>query len=1360
LNCQGTNATCYGVDDGSVCINTTGLGSNYSILWTQAGVPISTDECISDLAIGTYCVIVSTSSGGHGTCCYTVTGLSSIQFDVSVNPPATCGGLGAFNFNAGGGTPPYSGVLSPCTINPAYCTFNNLVMVSTLDHYPKGNYQITVTDAIGCSVTVPVEMPEASFYIDCAGTNISCNGSADGSVCVTPACGIGPYTYQWFLNGVFFPGPQTSCRTGLSPGTYSIVVIDGNNDTAICYYTIPDPQVKINGSTAVCKNAGAIQFAGSPVGGTFLGSYISSSGLFNLVAAPEGMHTFSYRYVSATGCTTTVSKNVFVEICSSCGLCFTDGPELVRNGRFSNGTDFVASELSRNLDLCIHENAYVVTTNSDDVCQRFWASYGHAPSPDNNFMLINGRRNSTKKAWLQSIPVKKGSLYRFSIWTKMGLQEKHSIGGNVGSFGVTKQVNVDNDHPNLQMYMGGDMIKFIHGNSILPIGRGSAATEWTNFEAFWTATTDGNITASIMQITNSGGYNYIYGLDDISIVECEPNITLNLGNDRTVCPGYGTTITSTVFSKNGIHSYLWQPGGQTTFSISASPSTTTSYTCTVEDNFGCTDTKIIKVEVKEIGFNIGNINCSAGKTGSIEVESCTGIPPFSYLWNTGDTTAVVNGLGAGMYSVTVIDSVGTIFIDSARIYEPDPITVQHEKGDACGIENDGYILLETSGGTGPLSYLWSNGSTDLTLSGVTAGNYSVSIMDSLGCDYTDSDTVYYVASVRCGKYCCENSVPSIPILEEYFTPIQPLSLPFIVDNDLVQRTGCDAGTYEVVKKAWDKCASLPFDVTDCTTGDGYFLMVHGSNTLTNMKVYKKVVHFDAGKTYLITASFFSNMDESNLDTNVSFVLNNITYVGAVDTVRHSVNRTWQEAGFCYIPDITGDIEFAIIQGNKGRVYGIDNIKIFTCDSIPLAPIAETPLTDTVCFGGILPSYNLGVISAYPPVSVVWQDSTYTGDSLTDIPPGWYPFALIDSLGFLTVDSLHVVELPPVLVSATAGLIYCHGGSTNVTVTASGGSGTYTGTGSYSAFAGSQIYIVTDTKGCNSSDTILISEPPPLPLAITLGPISLCWDGLNPSTVYSLGVDTTGAGPGATVVWNDIFFTNTDSLDIYASDYGFGSLTFIATLTNGYGCQTADSVDVIIGTCTGGSTLNLNLFLEGFYVGGGMMWTTLYDLSYSFDSTVTDTISVDLWSTAAAAANIAPEYSQKALLHSDGTASLDFLSTAAGNYYIAVRHRNSMETWSAFPVIFNSSIVNYSFSNSLTQAYGNNMNDLGDGNFTIYSGDVNQDGFIDFSDYTELSINIELFQFGYFTCDLTGDGFVESSDLSIIENNIGKLVIRP
>lgn len=177
------------------------------------------------------------------------------------------------------------------------------------------------------------------------------------------------------------------------------------------------------------------------------------------------------------------------------------------------------------------------------------------------------------------------------------------------------------------------------------------------------------------------------------------------------------------------------------------------------------------------------------------------------------------------------------------------------------------------------------------------------------------------------------------------------------------------------------------------------------------------------------------------------------------------------------------------------------------------------------------------------------------------------------------------------------------------------------------------------------------------------------------------------------------------------------------------------------------TMYLNALIEGFYdeKSAGMISDT---------ATVYLKNSVSPYNTLDSVSSV---------INSKGEGEFDFLNAVNGvNYFIAVNHRNTIETWSSAAVNFVNNSMNYDFTNSSNQAFGNNLKLVSNlpVKFAMYSGDVNQDGVIDVADLAKIENDVSLT--GYETSDVTGDNIVDSSDLSIGENNVseGVIVIKP
>ncbi len=67
-------------------------------------------------------------------------------------------------------------------------------------------------------------------------------------------------------------------------------------------------------------------------------------------------------------------------------------------------------------------------------------------------------------------------------------------------------------------------------------------------------------------------------------------------------------------------------------------------------------------------------------------------------------------------------------------------------------------------------------------------------------------------------------------------------------------------------------------------------------------------------------------------------------------------------------------------------------------------------------------------------------------------------------------------------------------------------------------------------------------------------------------------------------------------------------------------------------------------------------------------------------------------------------------------------------------------------------FGNNLKQMTDGTFTVYGGDVNQDGTIDTGDMTPVDNDASVFASGYIASDVNGDGTVDTADMTIVDNN--------
>jgi hypothetical protein len=165
-----------------------------------------------------------------------------------------------------------------------------------------------------------------------------------------------------------------------------------------------------------------------------------------------------------------------------------------------------------------------------------------------------------------------------------------------------------------------------------------------------------------------------------------------------------------------------------------------------------------------------------------------------------------------------------------------------------------------------------------------------------------------------------------------------------------------------------------------------------------------------------------------------------------------------------------------------------------------------------------------------------------------------------------------------------------------------------------------------------------------------------------------------------------------------------------------------------------SVLTLTAMIQGLYNGSTM---------------ISDTVTVELHNAGFPYTLID---SKKGVLNTAGVGTFAFTNPVNGiPYYLVIKHRNSIETWSAITPSFTSGALNYDFTIAASQAYGSNMV-LKSGKYCIYSGDVNQDGIVDSGDLGLIDNDYSNYLIGYLVTDVNGDGLVDSGDMSQCDNN--------
>lgn len=274
-------------------------------------------------------------------------------------------------------------------------------------------------------------------------------------------------------------------------------------------------------------------------------------------------------------------------------------------------------------------------------------------------------------------------------------------------------------------------------------------------------------------------------------------------------------------------------------------------------------------------------------------------------------------------------------------------------------------------------------------------------------------------------------------------------------------------------------------------------------------------------------------------------------------------------------------------------------------------------------------------------------------------------------------------------------------------------------------------------------------------------VSVCAvNATTPPTGYSL--DNKDCAPTDPTKWRSTLLYIDNDGDGY--DNGNENVCWGNTIPTGYSettlgndCDDTNPLRNLTNPCE--TVVTVKMFIEGYYdADAHAMRPVMMNQGVGSSATDVDTVSIELRD----ATTYELVASATAMLQTNGDAVATFTTAPSGSFYIVVKHRNALETWSANPVAVGASPSTYDFTTAASQAYGDNMKMLESGVYGFYSGDLNQDGFIESLDFPSLFNDSDNLSEGYFATDLNGDGFVESLDFPLLFNNSDALIelLRP
>ncbi|MBK9402748.1 MAG: SprB repeat-containing protein [Bacteroidetes bacterium] len=435
----------------------------------------------------------------------------------------------------------------------------------------------------------------------------------------------------------------------------------------------------------------------------------------------------------------------------------------------------------------------------------------------------------------------------------------------------------------------------------------------------------------------------------------------------------------------------------------------------------------------------------------------------------------------------------------------------------------------------------------------------------------------------------------------------------------------------------------------------------------------------------------------NPDTINVNVIDTGLYVGGYPA---GTNFTWSAIGVP-IPDLNE------IGSNNGSSYSVivtlpngcsasSDTAIILTKSVAVVDV----ITPASCTS--LGSIAVEVTSGLPNYNYIWSTDlaqtniisnvtkTNNQDTLSNLTAGTYYLQVYDEAGTPASCNSGVLTyvvggISPIVVDSVVGTnISCTGfADGTATVYYTGGSGPYSIVWSDAQFAdvasrniaagGTYTVTVSDGSGCFDIGTVTVIEPLPLGITLSSTPASIG----GPGSATAVGFD--GTGP-YTYEW-------LDSLGIISVGVGspinLPAALYYGVVTDANNCQFADTIRIDSIT---DASFNLTMLIEGFYNGAGGLTPALQNSGVGLSGTECDTIYVELRDQLTPANVLA---SGTAVLNTSGQASFTFPGSVIGeNGYIAVFHRNAVQTWSDLMTF--SSVTNYNFTTAATQAYGSNM----------------------------------------------------------------------
>lgn len=990
-----TPRLCPGVNNGTATATATGGTPPFGYAWSNGG----NTQTITGLSPGTYSVIVTDANGCSSIASVTIQQAPGVTFNLT-GTTTVCGvgNTGSATATPTGGTAPFSYLWSTGAVT------------SSVTGLPEGTHSVTVTDANGCSAvrTISINVID-DLNVNLNGVNPECFGFTNGSVTALPTGGNAPYTYVWNT------GATTPQIINRGAGTYSVTITDANDCTAQRSTTLTQPPLLTVGIQSTnplnCFGAANASLTATAQGGTPGYGYAWSNGQTGPTISNLPAGTYTVTVTDANECTATASfvvtqtQAILVNITGQSVYCgaensgfagtvvsggtapysyvwstgaITESISNIPNGTYSvtvmdaNGCTGVASKTIRVISdlgvnliprnvLCFGDNSGSVLAipSGGDMPYTFRWSTGSTANEITN--IVAGTYSVT-------LTEANGCTVQGSVMvnqpTLLTASTTRTNPGCPGSTNGTASVVASGGTPPYQYAWSSG------GNTASVSGLGAGI--------YTVTVTDLNLctTTASVTLTNPQG------------------ITVNVSAPTITCGGTATgTATAIVTGGTGTYTYLWSNGQITQTATNLAAGT---YGVTVTDGNGCTQVAsgitLNELPAVQINFSITNLECTSAPVGAVTATVSNGTPPYIYAWSNGRTTATINNLASGIYTLTVTDANGCRAVRSAEIGQTAGFTAGAPGTMVtCFGANNGTATVVTNGGQAPFAYVWSNSQTTQTVNNLAPGTYSVTVTDTNECFAVASVVItqptLLVANISGTNILCNGDANgTVTVSPTGGTP--PYSIVWSTGQAAATITVAAGGTYTVTVTDANGCVATNSRVITEPTPLNVTI-TQNSGTCSNVTqgiLVANVTGGTTGYTYL-----WSNGATTQTASNLAPGTYMVTVTDANDCVRTATAAlTTFPAPSCSVAVLqpstlgnNGSVQVSVTSGTAPFSYDWSNggnTAILT----GLAPgtytvtVSDANGCQTVCSATLAALAGIG--------NYVWEDIDHDGQQDANEPP--------------------------------------------------------------------------------------------------------------------------------------------------------------------------------------------------------------------------------------------------------------------------------------------------------------------------------------------------------------------------------------